>query len=275
MSRYWQYLLGKAESVYGLSRLSGVTISYDSALPASEVRRIVGRSKKISPLQSSSLVSVALFDDWVVKSDARPIKRRLRSSSMSLDSIKGVSGPLAEAVNTLWAESSLVPGHRLLGLHYNRLKRRSFLVLERLHLLSASELLASHDAVSILNSVVPLFKEALEKKLFHCDSNLSNIMLNDALGDAHYIDYRFAIRRNCPMGHAMALQLATLRDWRLQPFISEDEFFDWVKQYLDSNFEDAGASYELFLEFAKNPLNGKARRERLRLVGCNNPDFLS
>ncbi len=275
MNRYWQYLLGKAESVYGFSPLSGVTVSYDSTVPASEVKRIVRRSKKVSPLQSSALVSVALFDDWVVKRDSRPAKRRLRSTSMSLDSVKGLSGPLAEAVHTLWAESSHVPGHRLLGLHYNRLKRRSFLVFERLHLLPASELLASHGAVSILESVTPLFKEALEKRLFHCDSNLSNIMLNDALGDAHYIDYQFAIRRNCSMGHAMALQLATLRDWRLQPFICEDDFFDWVKQYLDSNFDDAGASYELFLRFAKNPLNGKARRERLRLVGCHSPDFLS
>ncbi len=148
------------------------------------------------------------------------------------------------------------------------------MIFQRLGARPASELVDKANVGELLRASMDFLRDSLTRGVFHGDCNLSNIFCADDFGGMTFIDFQLAVSRQCELGVALALQLATLRDWRLAPYISEAQYKATVFSYFAENFDRSPALEEMFVRFYKTKLSSLERRERLRLV-CDGVDLLS
>jgi len=274
MNKYKDFLVVNACSCK--RSLLSSTYLYSKEHSIDQILAVIVDAKRVTPVQSSSLSRVAIAGGYVIKEDTRPARRRFRSSSLGYSAVKGVQGLLGEAVNTRVANTTGFPSHQLLAYQYQPLLRKTILVFEKLEsCTSVLDLINEDNAEGLLRVVFKFLHDCLGKGIFHGDCNIGNIFFDKDMKQGRFIDFELAIKLNCTVGHGLALQLATLRDWRLEKLVSSDSYQEMVFSYLTDNFENHVACKELFLKFYGRRLASSDRAGRLMAVGQNNPDILS
>ncbi|GEM_PF-6403934 len=220
--------------------------------------------------QKSSIASVKVFDSIVVKRDARPARKRMKSKMIFVDPCYGLQGMIGEAINTLVVNNKGVPSHKLQACIYNQWLRTSVLFFERIQSRVVVDLLTDFEIRGLLHIVFDFLHLVLEGGVFHGDCNLSNIMANNSLEDIKFIDFQVAINRQCDVETGLALQLCTLRDWRLSPYISEDDYRELVFEYFEKNSHSLSVVEAIFHRFYGHRLGSLERRARLEMATLGN-----
>jgi len=220
--------------------------------------------------QKSSIASVKVFDSIVVKRDARPARKRMKSKMIFVDPCYGLQGMIGEAINTLVVNNKGVPSHKLQACIYNQWLRTSVLFFERIQSRVVVDLLTDFEIRGLLHIVFDFLHLVLEGGVFHGDCNLSNIMANNSLEDIKFIDFQVAINRQCDVETGLALQLCTLRDWRLSPYISEDDYRELVFEYFEKNSHSLLVVEAIFHRFYGHRLGSLERRARLEMATLGN-----
>jgi len=216
--------------------------------------------------QKSSIASVKIYDSIVVKCDVRPARKRIKSKIIFVDPCYGLQGMIGEAINTLVVNNKGLPSHQLQACIYNPWLRSSALFFKRIQSRVVADLLTDFEVHDLLHVVFDFLYLILEGGVFHGDCNLSNIMANNALEDIKFIDFQVAINRQCDMETGLALQLCSLRDWRLSPYISEDDYRELVFVYFERKFHSLSVVEAIFHRFYGHRLGSSERRARLSMA---------
>jgi len=220
--------------------------------------------------QKSSIASVKIFDSVVTKRDVRPARKRMKSKIIIVDPCYGLQGIMGEAINTLIVNNKGLPSHKLQACIYNQWLRTSVLFFERIQSRVVVDLLADFEVRELLHVIFDFLHLVLEGGIFHGDCNLSNIMANNALEDIKFIDFQVAVNRHCDEETGLALQLCSLRDWRLSPYISEDDYRELVFEYFEKKFHSLSVVEAIFHRFYGHRLGSLERRARLEMATLGN-----
>ena len=187
MNKYWNFLESQSLAHEQNRLQKSFTFSHDFKL--NEAQEILEQSISTKILQSSTVSSVKVVGDYIVKKDVRPLRKRFKTARIIVDPIKGLQGPLGEAVNTLVANIIHYPSHKLLSLQYNLLKRQSILIFKRLKTDSVFEIINEHDIDTLLKIIIKFLHECLSKGIFHGDCNINNIFFDHSLKNGRFIDF--------------------------------------------------------------------------------------
>lgn len=137
MNKYWRFLVESACEY----RRSGwcTTYSFSKQYGIDRLIRVINESRRVEPVKNGTRTAIKVFDDFVIKEDIRPIRKRFKTSKIQINQARGLHGLPGEAINTLAASRLKCPSHELLALQYHSLHRSSKLIFSRIHAVPVSE----------------------------------------------------------------------------------------------------------------------------------------
>jgi hypothetical protein len=217
-----------------------------------------------------------IYSNWVVKAEFRNLKNRLTLLYFNTHVSHGHRGIIGEAVNTLAANKAGFPSHQLGAVCINQFTGNVSVFYSRIidgksvdNILEEA-LIGTDD---LIRSIVIELLDTIKFGILHADCNISNVFYNLTTKKIQLIDFELAIKINCADEVAMGIIMSDFFDWRLEKFISRENFILLLKDTLPAHFSEKQilTVIALLTQYGNRRLERAERRQRLDLVSNGHP----
>ncbi|EDM27643.1 hypothetical protein LNTAR_20593 [Lentisphaera araneosa HTCC2155] len=267
MNKLWHDLKQLAKHEH--RSFSRSTLSFSDELSINQISKIIQEAKLLGcDVSSKNLSDVFIFNDFVVKYERKRFKRRFKESKLNLNNpSKGNEGFFGEVYNTLVAKNQELPSHDVLALQFNHLSLKSVIIYRKSLYKSAIEYIKENPSniEKILHNTFDFMYDSLNSKIYHGDTNTSNIFLAPDFKSGHFIDLELAVPLRYNQEKALCIQISNMRNRLLVDLISEEDFQNVTTQYLNNKF-DKQELIALFNHYYKLKLNSEERFKKIRLI---------
>jgi hypothetical protein len=220
--------------------------------------------------------SALIYSNWVVKSEFRALKKRLAFLYFKTHASQGHRGIIGEAVNTLAANKAGFPSHHLGAACINRITGNVSIFYSRIvdgksveNILEESQIGSS----DFIRSIVIALLDTIKSGILHADCNISNIFYNLTTKKIQLIDFELAVKINCAEEIAMGIMMSDFFDWRLEKFISRENFISLLEDTLPARLtkNQIKTVITLLSQYGSRRLERAERSQRLDLVSNGHP----
>jgi uncharacterized protein (DUF433 family) len=220
--------------------------------------------------------SALIYSNWVVKSEFRALKKRLAFLYLNAHASQGHRGIIGEAVNTLAANTAGFPSHHLGAACINHLTGNVSVFYSRIIDGKSVENILEETPIGandFIRSIVIALLDTIKLGILHADCNISNVFYNLTTKKIKLIDFELAVKINCADEVAMGIMMSDFFDWRLEKFISRENFILLLNDTLPAHLTEKQIHtvIKLLTQYGSRRLERAERSQRLDLVSNGHP----